>query len=58
MILSKTIVVPHSLQLERQIQMQLQMRQRMVATQLSMVREGLYWWGGFTAITTLGLIAG
>jgi len=47
-----------SSQLERQIQMQLQMRQRMIATQLSLTRERMYWWGGFTSLTTLVLIAG
>ena len=47
-----------SSQLERQIQMQLQMRQRMIATQLSLTQERMYWWGGFTSLTTLALIAG
>ena len=45
-------------QVERQQQMQLQLRQRMIATQLALVRERMYWFGSFTAIATLLMAAG
>lgn len=38
--------------------MQLLMRERMVATQLSVVREAMYWWGGFYGLLLLGTTAG
>lgn len=45
-------------QMERQIRMQLLMRERMVATQLAVVREAIYWWGGFYGLCLVGLTAG
>ena len=38
--------------------MQMIMRERMMAQQLAMARERLYWWGGFYTLTALGLIRG
>ncbi|GLH08190.1 Uncharacterized protein GBIM_13481 [Gryllus bimaculatus] len=43
---------------ERQIQMQNQMRERMTAMQIARARELLYWFGSFYALATLGMVAG
>jgi len=43
--------------LERQIQMQNQMRERMMATQIARAREMFVWWGSFYGLTATGLIA-
>jgi len=43
---------------ERQIQMQNQMRERMVAMQIAKSRELLNWFGSFYLLTTTGMIAG
>lgn len=45
-------------QVERQIHMQMQMRERMMAQQLAMARERLYWWGAFYALAFVGLTRG
>ncbi|GAB6022406.1 hypothetical protein CHUAL_006523 [Chamberlinius hualienensis] len=45
-------------QLERQIQMQNQMRERMMAMQIAKSREFLYWFGSFYALAAIGMIAG
>ncbi|CAI8022614.1 Plasminogen receptor (KT) [Geodia barretti] len=47
-----------AMQVERQLQMQTLMREKMLAQQLAMARERLYWWGGFYALASLGLIRG
>ncbi|XP_066998364.1 plasminogen receptor (KT) [Anabrus simplex] len=44
--------------LERQIQMQNQMRERLTAMQLARARELLYWFGSFYVLAALGMIAG
>ncbi len=44
--------------LERQIQMQNQMRERMQAAQIARAREMFVWLGSFYAIATVGMIAG
>lgn len=44
-------------QVERQQQMQLQLRQRMIATQLAATRERMYWWGSFLGVATLSMTA-
>ena len=38
--------------------LQVEMRRRMMAQQLSMVRERFYWWAGFFSLATIGLTAG
>ena len=38
--------------------MQQQMRQRMVANQLAMARERMYWWSSFYGLCLVGLTAG
>nr|CAD7448943.1 unnamed protein product [Timema bartmani] len=43
---------------ERQIQMQNQMRERMVSMQVARARELLYWFGSFYILAALGMIAG
>lgn len=40
------------------MQIQNEMRTRMVATQLARARELLYWWGGFYSLTMVGMLAG
>jgi hypothetical protein len=45
-------------QVERQIQMQNQMRERMMAMQVARARELLYWFGSFYVLAALGMIAG
>ncbi|KAL5486494.1 hypothetical protein EMCRGX_G018982 [Ephydatia muelleri] len=52
------MLASQQLQMERQIQMQLLMRERMVATQLAVAREAMYWWGGFYSLCLVGLTAG
>jgi hypothetical protein len=47
-----------AMQVERQLQMQTLMREKMLAQQLAMARERLYWWGSFYALASLGLIRG
>ncbi len=42
----------------RQIQMQLDMRQRMIAQQLARSREAMVWYASFYGVTALGLTAG
>ena len=44
--------------LERQIQMQNQMRERMVAQQVAGAREMFLWLGSFYALAGCGMIAG
>lgn len=46
------------LNLERQIQMHNQMRERALAMQVAQSRELLYWLGSFYAIATVGMLAG
>jgi len=41
---------------QRQIQMQNQIRERMAATQIAMARERLAWLGSFYIIATLGMV--
>ena len=41
---------------ERQIQMQNQMRERMAATQIAMARERLNWFASFYVVATVGMI--
>ena len=38
--------------------MQMQMRERMMAQQLAMARERLYWWGAFYTLAFVGLTRG
>jgi uncharacterized iron-regulated protein len=45
-------------QVERQIQMQNQMRERMLSMQVARSRELLYWAGSFYVLAALGMIAG
>ena len=45
-----------ALTVERQIQMQNQMRERMAATQLAMARERFVWFGSFYLVATLAMI--
>ena len=45
-------------QVERQIQMQNQMRERMVAMQIARSREMLNWFGSFYALTAIGMFTG
>lgn len=45
-------------QLARQLQMQQQMRARMIAQQLAMGREAFDWWAAFYAVAGLTLTAG
>lgn len=47
-----------TLQVERQIQMQNQMRERVMAMQVARARELLYWFGSFYVLAGLGMIAG
>ena len=42
--------------MQRQIQMQNQMRERMAATQVAMARERLNWFGSFYVLATAGMI--
>ncbi|XP_065831340.1 plasminogen receptor (KT)-like [Oscarella lobularis] len=44
--------------LKRQIQMQMEIRDRMVAAQVAMGREQLYWYGSFYTLAALGMIRG
>ncbi|KAI9562578.1 hypothetical protein GHT06_010032 [Daphnia sinensis] len=44
--------------LERQIQMQNQMRERMVALQIARAREMLNWFGTFYAVAAVGMLTG
>ncbi|XP_003387197.1 PREDICTED: plasminogen receptor (KT)-like [Amphimedon queenslandica] len=46
------------MQMERQMMMQVQMRNKGVAQQLSMAREAFNWYAGFYVTATLGMIAG
>ena len=41
---------------QRQIQMQNQMRERMAATQVAMARERINWFGSFYVLATIGMI--
>jgi len=45
-------------QLERQIQMQNQMRERIMAMQIAKTRELLYWLGSFYVLATIGMLSG
>ena len=45
-------------QMERQILVQNEMRQRAMATQIAFSREMFYWWGSFYTIATAGAILG
>ncbi|CAM1306858.1 PLGRKT (predicted) [Pycnogonum litorale] len=47
-----------SIQMERQIQMQNQMRERQMSMQIARTREMFYWLGSFYVITSVGLLAG
>ena len=38
--------------------MQVQMRERMMAQQMALVRERTYWWSAFYGLTGFGLIGG
>lgn len=49
------VMRPLLLQLERQIQMQATMRERMMAQQIAMGRIRTYYYGTFYALATLGL---
>ena len=44
--------------LERQIQMQNQMRERMAAAQIARARELLLWLGSFYTLASVGMISG
>ncbi|CAB3372455.1 Hypothetical predicted protein [Cloeon dipterum] len=44
--------------LERQIQLQNQMRQRIMAMQVARARELFFWLGAFYGVATLGMLAG
>jgi hypothetical protein len=44
--------------LERQIQLQNQMRQRLMAMQVARARELCFWLGAFYAVATVGMVAG
>ncbi|XP_046578701.1 plasminogen receptor (KT)-like [Haliotis rubra] len=46
------------IQMERQIQMQNQMRERMMAMQIARARDIFAWFGSFYALASLGMIAG
>ncbi|CAG0905699.1 unnamed protein product [Darwinula stevensoni] len=46
------------IQVERQIQMQNQMRERMMAMQLARSREFFYWFLGFYGVCTAGMLLG
>ncbi|XP_076049230.1 plasminogen receptor (KT)-like [Oratosquilla oratoria] len=46
------------IQLERQIHMQNEMREKMMAMQIARSRELLYWFGAFYALSSIGMIAG
>ncbi|KAJ8349601.1 hypothetical protein SKAU_G00247310 [Synaphobranchus kaupii] len=52
------MVLNSRLQLERQIQMQNQMRERQMAMQIAWSREFLKYYGAFFSLATLGLTAG
>ncbi|KAJ8251984.1 hypothetical protein COCON_G00212960, partial [Conger conger] len=52
------MVLNSRLQLERQIQMQNQMRERQMAMQIAWSREFLNYYGAFFGLATLGLTAG
>ncbi|XP_071438981.1 plasminogen receptor (KT) [Hetaerina americana] len=43
---------------ERQIQMQNQMRERLMSMQIARARELLYWLGSFYVLAALGMVAG
>jgi hypothetical protein len=45
-------------QMERQILLQNEMRQRGLATQIAFSREMFMWWGTFYAVVTTGAILG
>lgn len=45
-------------QLERQIHLQNEMREKMLAMQIARSREMLYWFGTFYVIAGVGMIAG
>nr|XP_045606505.1 plasminogen receptor (KT)-like isoform X1 [Procambarus clarkii] len=45
-------------QLERQIHMQNEMRQKMMSMQIARSRELLYWFGAFYAVAAIGMITG
>ena len=44
--------------MERQIEMQNQMRERMIATEIARARERFYWLGAFYGVFFLGAFAG
>lgn len=44
--------------MERQIQMQNQMRERLMAMQVARARELLYWFGSFYVVAAAGMMAG
>nr|ADQ43240.1 stem/progenitor cells protein [Haliotis discus discus] len=46
------------IQMERQIQMQNQMRERMMAMQIARARDIFVWFGSFYTLASLGMIAG
>ncbi|KAL5016084.1 hypothetical protein ScPMuIL_005673 [Solemya velum] len=52
------MLATQKLQLERQLQMQNQMRERMMAMQIGRARELFYWLGSFYTLATLGMLAG
>ena len=43
---------------ERQIQMQNQMRERMAAAQIAKAREMFYWWSTFYVVASIAMIRG
>ena len=44
--------------MERQVQMQMLMREKMIATQMAGARDVAHWYGGFYATATVFMIAG
>lgn len=46
------------MQMERQLQMQNLMRERMMATQVARARDMFQWWAAFYGVASLGMIAG
>ncbi|XP_043225038.1 plasminogen receptor (KT)-like isoform X3 [Amphibalanus amphitrite] len=53
----KFMIEMQSIQLERQIHMQDQMRQRMQALQVARARELFYWWAAFYTVGLVGAVA-
>lgn len=53
-----TMMETQRVMMERQIQMQNQMRERMMATQIARAREMFVWIGSFYSVAAVAMVAG